>query len=177
MCATITYHDEDGKLVVIQPIDTTSKDGKTSLKWNKKFSVNKTAMFKKAQKFVDSEVVRLMEDYTPMETGATYKSATISSKIGSGEIHQTTPQARFLYYGKVMVSPSTGSAWAKSGEKKVILTHSVTSATKNGMTTSTQAKELSYSQQRHPKAGKMWFEVMKSNHKQDIKRGLKTYLG
>lgn len=176
MCV-ITYHDENGKLVVIQPNDTTSKDGKASLKWNINFSANKTAVFRKAQKYVDSEVVRLMEEYTPMETGATYKSATISTKIGSGEIHQTTPQARFLYYGKVMVSPSTGSAWAKSGEKKIILTHSAVNATKGGMTTSTQAKELSYSKQRHPKAGKMWFEVMKQHHKQDIKRGLKTYLG
>ena len=26
--------------------------------------------------------------------------------------------ARFLYYGKLMVSPSTGSAWAKPGEVK-----------------------------------------------------------
>lgn len=143
-----------------QPSNVTSKDGKITLTWNSSFSANKSAMFTKAQKFVDSEVIRLMTQYTPMETGVTYKSANLGSKIGSGIIHQNAPQARFLYYGKLMVSSKTGSAWAKSGEKKVL--------------TDTPLK---YSTQKHPKAGKMWFEVMKSNHKKDIQRSLKTYLG
>lgn len=135
-------------------------DGSFELEWNPTFGANRTLQFTKSQKYVDSEVIRLMIPYTPMDTGATYKSATLGSKIGSGVIHQNVPQGRFLYYGKLMVSSKTGSAWARYGEKKVVTD-----------------VPLKYSKDKHPRAGKMWFEVMKSNHKNDIQRGLRTYLG
>ena len=72
----------------------------------------------KVQKYVDQEVIRLMAPYTPYNTGILEGSATRGTKIGTGEINQVTPYARFQYYGKVMVSSITGSPWASRGEKK-----------------------------------------------------------
>lgn len=79
----------------------------------------------RVQMYVDSEVVRRMEPYTPFLTGALIKSATAHTKIGSGEVKSVTPYAKRQYYG------NKGSG----------------------------------------RRGKMWFERMKANEKNDILRG------
>lgn len=106
---------------------------------------------KTAQKFVDSECLRLMVPYTPMMNGAMYKSATAGTVIGSGEIKYNSPYARYQYYGKLMVSRVTGSAWAKHGESKVLTN-----------------VDLKYSKFRHARAGSYWFERMKADRKTQI---------
>ncbi|MCH5203049.1 MAG: hypothetical protein J1F17_07585 [Oscillospiraceae bacterium] len=135
-------------------------NGYLNLKWTKNFSKLRTEQFIKAQRFVDSECIRLMGPYTPTLNGVLYKSANIGTKIGSGEIHQNTPYARYLYYGKLMVSPSTGSSYAKSGESKVLTD-----------------KDLNFNASRHPKAGKMWFERMKADNKSAILKGASKIAG
>ena len=105
------------------------------------------------QKYIDSECIRLMKPYTPMLSGVLIKSATLGSTIGSGEIVQIAPYARYQYYGKLMVSSITGSAWAKMGESKVLTD-----------------KNLTYSKI-NPNAGPFWFERMKSDHKKAILNG------
>ncbi|WMI81843.1 minor capsid protein [Anaerotignum sp. MB30-C6] len=97
------------------------------------------------QKYIDSEVIKHCAPYAPFETGQMQKSATLGTVIGSGEIVYNSPYAKFLYYGKVMVSPSTGSPWAKKGERKNL----------------TQ-KPLQYNGA--PKRGAYWFERMKVDH-------------
>lgn len=47
------------------------------------------AVGSKMQQFVDSEVLRLMNPYTPMDTGALVQSATNGTVIGSGKIQYT----------------------------------------------------------------------------------------
>lgn len=138
------------------------KNGKTAmrLEWSDHFKPSMDRNFQNAQSFVDSECIRLMKPYTPMESGALYKSATLGTKIGSGEIHQIAPHARYQYYGLLMVSSVTGSAFAKSGESKVL--------------TSTP---LRYSTVRHPQAGKLWFERMKANKKGQVLRGAQRLAG
>ena len=108
----------------------------------------------KTQCFIDSEVIRLMSPYTPMLNGYLEKSVTDGTVIGSGEIIQNAPYARYQYYGMLMVSSVTGSAWARHGESKVL--------------TSTP---LQYNTSKHPRAGKMWFERMKAEHKKVILKG------
>lgn len=112
------------------------------------------------QKFIDSECIRLMAPYTPAKGGILEKSATLGTKIGSGEINQITPYARFQYYGKVMVSPITGSPWASKGEKKILTD-----------------RDLQYDTSKHPLAGKMWFERMIADHKEDILKGARKVAG
>ena len=94
------------------------------------------------QKFIDSEVMRRTDPYTPYRHGFLKSGALAGTKIGSGVIEQNGPYARYLYYGKVMVgrAPKT-----------------VTS------------KDLTYSGA--PRRGKMWFERMKLDHKEAILRG------
>lgn len=108
----------------------------------------------KVQKFIDSECIRLMKPYTPMLNGMLVKSATLGTVIGSGEIHQNVPYARYLYYGKLMVSSITGSAYARQGEKKVLT-----------------SKDLKYNTSKNPNAGAFWFERMKADHKSKILKG------
>jgi hypothetical protein len=116
--------------------------------------------FGKAQRFIDQECIRLMAPYTPYRAGILEKSATLGTKIGSGEINQVSPYARFQYYGKVMVSAITGSPWAKHGEKKILT-----------------GRDLVHDKSKHPMAGPFWFERMKADHKEDILEGARKVAG
>lgn len=114
----------------------------------------------RTQKFIDQEVIRLMAPYTPMLTGALEKSATSGTRIGSGEIHQNVPYARYQYYGKLMVSSITGSAWASRGESKILTD-----------------KDLVHNKSQHPQAGPFWFERMKTDRKEQILREAQRLAG
>ncbi|MGN0610055.1 MAG: minor capsid protein [Oscillospiraceae bacterium] len=52
----------------------------------------------KVQKFIDSEVIRCMDPFTPFRSGTLKKSATLGTVIGSGLIKYTAPYARRNYY-------------------------------------------------------------------------------
>jgi len=112
----------------------------------------------RVQKYVDSEVLRLSEPYTPHLTGALSKSAQAATDIGSGEVKWNTPYGRYLYRGKLMVSPSTGSAWAKKNEEKVLTN-----------------VPLSY--HGGGKRGRLWFERMKADHRTKILQGTARMAG
>ena len=99
----------------------------------------------RVQKFIDSEVIRLCSPYTPFQTNALIESALSGTEIGSGNIIYNSPYAKYLYYGKLMVSPTTGSSWAKQGERKVVT-----------------GTDLKYNGA--PKRGSYWFERMKADH-------------
>lgn len=136
---------------IIQPKNESA--GSLNLKWNPSFAAMHQSKLQSAQKFVDSECIRYMKPYTPFQNGVLQKSATLGTVIGSGEIHQIAPYARYLYYGMLMVSSITGSSYARQGEKKVL--------------TNTP---LQY-HNKHPQSGKMWFERMKADKKSVILRG------
>ena len=129
------------------------------LQWNPNFSQRMNRNFNDVQMYVDSTVIRLMIPYTPMRNGILYTSATLGTVIGSGEIHQIVPYAKFQYYGNVMVSRLTGSAWARNGESKVLTN-----------------RPLHYDTSRHPMAGKLWFERMKADKKDAILQGARRFL-
>lgn len=114
----------------------------------------------KVQRFIDSEVIRLMTPYTPNLLGTLYKSAKAVPREGSGEILQATPYARFQYYGKVMISPTTGSPWALKGEKKILTN-----------------RDLVHNKSKHPMAGPFWFERMKADKKEEILQGARKIAG
>ena len=99
-----------------------------------------------------------MVKYTPTLSTNLRESATRGTKIGSGKIQYTAPYARYQYYGKLMISSITGSAYARQGEKKVLTD-----------------KDLVYSKE--PLAGKLWFERMKADKKQQILRGAAAIIG
>lgn len=131
-----------------------------NLVWSQTFGKDRTARFSLVQKFVDSECIRRMVPYTPARNNVLYKSPTLGTKIGSGEILYLNPYARYQYYGKLMVSSVTGSSYAARGEKKVLT-----------------EKDLEYDKARHPRATSFWFEHMKAQEGEAILRGAARIAG
>ena len=110
-----------------------------------------------AQFVLDSAVMKDMIPYMPHRTGTFINitkamSATIA---GSGTVVAAAPpMGRFLYEGKVMVDPETGSPWARPGAKKIVTD-----------------KALNYDASHHPNVTDHWFDTAKKNH---VKSWVKT---
>lgn len=133
---------------VTQPSNT------TTLKWSATFQAKKNLCFRAAQKYIDSEVLRYNAKYIPFQTGALNQSGTMGTVIGSGEVVYQSPYARYMYYGKVM-RDQNGRAFYGSAPKHVT------------------DEDIQY--HGAPQRGKLWFERMKSAHKQSILKGVKKY--
>jgi hypothetical protein len=97
--------------------------------------------FARAQKYVDSEVLRLSDPYVPFDTGMLKKSGISGTVLGSGVVEYTAPYARLQYY--------TNAGRGKQGV--------------------TKQNTHNYKCLR----GKLWFERMKADHKDEILNGLK----
>lgn len=68
------------------------------------------ARVQRAQKVVDSEVLRRCDPLVPFQTGKLKGSGITGTKIGSGKIRYTAPYARRQYYmGRV--SATRGRRW------------------------------------------------------------------
>ena len=124
--------------------------------WKNTFSKENNERFANAQRFIDSECIRLMGRYTPMRSGFLAKSPILGTKIGSGHIVYNAPYARYQYYGLVMI-PVGGKT-----SKRVL---------------ANPKRELRYSKSRHPQAQRLWFEVMKKKHGGAILRGVAAITG
>lgn len=66
--------------------------------WNKNFGKQKTEQFSRAQKFLDSEVLRTTDPYVPFQSGALKMSGKLGTTIGSGEVNYIAPYAAAQYY-------------------------------------------------------------------------------
>lgn len=116
--------------------------------------------YEDAQFVFDSTVMKDMKPYMPHQTGTfiNITSAQSASLAGSGTVvAAAAPMGRFLYEGKVMVDPLTGSPWARAGAKKVVTD-----------------RDLKYS---NPKATPHWFDTAKKNHGESWVREVKKIAG
>ena len=86
--------------------------------------------------------------YAPEDTGDFIQRSRAATEqvAAQGEIVFAGPQARYLYYGEVMESPTTGSAWAEEGEEKVI------------------RQPVQKIEFKNPLAGPHWIDTAKANH-------------
>lgn len=126
-----------------------TKSGQSArLVWNPDFQPKWEGRYDKAQVYVDSEVLRLSAPYIPFQTSMLQKSGILGTIPGRGVVIWNAPYARYQYYGKVMV-----------GRAPKRLT----------------SKDLTY--HGAPKRGKLWFERMKTDHKQDILAGARRIAG
>ena len=57
------------------------------------------ALYSKAQKFLDSEVLRDSAPFVPMRTGFLMKSGNLGTTLGSGKVVYIAPYAIPMYYG------------------------------------------------------------------------------
>ena len=97
----------------------------------------------KAEHIVATQVWKDTSQYVPFLTG----SLDQRTRVDGNEIIYPGPYARFLYYGKVMVDPETGSTYAKKGATKVLTD-----------------KNLEFNKAGHNQAQSYWFEASKAEN-------------
>lgn len=116
--------------------------------------------FQEAQYYLDGQVMNDMIPYMPHRDGTLVNLTRMQSAAlqGSGKVIAAAPTTgRFLYEGKVMVDPITGSPWARKGAKKVVT-----------------ERPLTYS---NPKATPHWFDTAKDAHGKSWIKGVKRIAG
>jgi len=84
--------------------------------WDPLFSQEYGMRFDIAQRFIDSEVIKRCAPYTPILTGALYRSPYKKTKIGSGKIVYGVPYDKRQYYNphyrhSTNVHPFAGAFW------------------------------------------------------------------
>ena len=145
-------------MLINQPEDLSINNGSFELQWNPAFGRLTSKKLQTVQKVIDNECIRLMKPYTPFRTGVLEQSATLGTVIGSGEIRQIAPYARYLYYGEVY------------GPNIPIFENGAVIGffSPKGKGKTPTGKEINYDTTKHQLAGKKWFERMIADHKTDI---------
>jgi hypothetical protein len=97
----------------------------------------------KAEHTVALQVRKDTSPYVPMLTGSLDKR----TRVDGAKVIYPGPYARYLYYGKLMVDPTTGSSYAPKGGTKVVTD-----------------KNLVFSKSMHAQAQSHWFEASKAQN-------------
>ena len=97
----------------------------------------------KAAHIVAMQVRKATSPYVPALTGSLDKR----TRVDGGEIIYPGPYARYLYFGKLMVDPATGSSYAQKGSTKVLTD-----------------KNLVFNKAMHGQAQSHWFEASKAEN-------------
>ena len=69
---------------------------------------------------VSKQVLADCNEFCPEDHGVLKNSSEIHSDFKKGLLVWSTPYARYLYYGILMVDSVTGSSWARKGSMKVL---------------------------------------------------------
>lgn len=98
-------YDKETKLAKITTpkgtvIQTRTEKGKVKaeLQWNPGFSAKWNGRAVSAQKYVDTQVLRLSSRYIPLRSSMLQKSGILGTEIGSGEVAWIAPYAKKQYY-------------------------------------------------------------------------------
>lgn len=83
-------------------------NGKAELKFNANFRAVHQADYSRAQKFLDSEILRGCEPYIPLRTGTLIKSGILGTDVGSGLVQWIAPYAKAQYYNPREPGRETG---------------------------------------------------------------------
>lgn len=97
----------------------------------------------RAESVLAQQVMKDTIPFVPALTG----SLTQRTRVVGNEVIYPGPYARFLYYGKVMVDPATGSTYAQKGGTKMVTD-----------------RNLVFSKAMHPQAQSHWFEASKAQN-------------
>lgn len=101
------------------------------------------AASKKAEHTVAIQVQKDTSPYVPALTG----SLDQRTMVDGSEVIYPGPYARYLYHGKLMVDPETGSTYAPKGGTKVVTD-----------------KNLVFNKAMHSQAQAYWFEASKAEN-------------
>ena len=99
------------------------------------------------QAFHTQNVLRRIKKYMPFVTGRLYKIAVIQTNIRKPEIVTDSPDAKYLFYGKVMVDPKTGIAGFMTPEGW---------RSRRGCVKVRTDRDLQYNKNKNPRAGPRW---------------------
>lgn len=102
---------------------------------------------KGAQHALAIQMAKDTEPYVPAQT----KSFANRTIVQDDTIIYPGPYARFLYHGKLMIDPDTGSPWAPKGATKIV---------------DPAGKDLNIRKSVHSKAQSHWFEASKAQNKE-----------
>lgn len=91
---------------ISQPPDVKSRTA--SLLWKTNFSSKWDNQYTRAQKFLDSEILRYCDPLVPFLTGKLRDSGALGTKIGSGLVQWIVPYAKPQYYRKKKIGSKTG---------------------------------------------------------------------
>ena len=97
----------------------------------------------KAEHAVAIQVQKDTSPYVPALTG----SLDQRTRVEGDTVIYPGPYARYLYYGKLMVDPETGSSYAKKGATKVLTD-----------------KDLVFNKAMHSQAQSHWFDASKAEN-------------
>ena len=97
----------------------------------------------RAENVLAQQVMKDTAPFVPALTG----SLTERTRVVGNEVIYPGPYARFLYYGKVMVDPTTGSTYAPKGGTKVVTD-----------------RNLVFNTTMHPQAQAHWFDASKAQN-------------
>lgn len=97
----------------------------------------------RAEHVLAEQIEKDTQPFVPMLTG----SLTQRTRVDGSAVIYPGPYARFLYYGKVMVDPNTGSTYAPKGGTKVVTD-----------------RDLVFNQIMHPQAQAHWGEASKAQN-------------
>lgn len=89
-------------------------NGKAKLEWNATFQQKWQGRYTVAQRFMDSEVLRRSEPFTPLLTSMLIKSGILGTDIGSGVVEWIAPYAKAQYYRPrigTQTGPLRGGFW------------------------------------------------------------------
>ena len=95
----------------------------------------------KVETALADQVMKDTDKFVPALTG----SLVLRTHVEENTIVYPGPYAHFLYHGKVMIYPPTGSTWAPAKAHKVVTD-----------------RDLVFNKSMHPQATSHWFEVSKA---------------
>lgn len=109
----------------------------------------------KANKWLCEEIIKDTDQFVPARTGA----LAMDVHRQGNTIVYASPDARFQYYGKVMIDPATGSTFAPKGTRKALTD-----------------RNLKYSKGMHKNARPHWFEASKALNETRWMKGVRKIL-
>ena len=124
-------------------------------------AVDIRAASEKARGITSQQALADCNEYVPDDQDALVNSSNIHSDILHGKLVWSTPYARYLYHGVLMVDPKTGSAWAREGQTKVKVSPEV---------------RLKFDKRKNPTAGSHWCERAQADHGEEWRQIYETAL-
>lgn len=109
----------------------------------------------KANAWLIEEIIKDTDPFVPARTGV----LAMNVQRHGHTIVYASPYTRFQYYGKVMIDPATGSAFAPKGVRKVLT-----------------ERDLKYSKAMHKHAQPHWFEASRAVNEEHWREGVRKIL-